>query len=74
MLAVLTYDRIWLFERTSVAESFFKGRASSIAYRMSDGRSDSESICFENDHSLLIADEARGELYRVEIDSIRRGE
>jgi hypothetical protein len=73
VLAVLTYDRIWLFERGSVAESFFAGSARSVAYRMPDGTSDSEAICFETATTLLIADEARGMLYRVGLDEIRRG-
>lgn len=76
-LAVLTYNRIWLFERATTSDSFFasSGPGHSIAsrpYRMTDGDSDSEAICFENDTSLLIADEARGMLYRVPLDEIRR--
>jgi len=61
-LVVLTYDRIWLFRRSSVAEPFFAGRAVSCPYRMTDGDSDSESICF-TDGGFLIADEARGRIY-----------
>jgi len=70
-LAVLTYSRIWLFERTTTSESFFAGRVSGRDYRMEHGESDSESICFENDRSLLVADEARGELYRVPLRDVR---
>jgi len=71
MLVVLTYDRIWLFERKSLSQSFFRGTVHSRLYRMPDGRSDSEAICFENEESLLIADESRGRLYRVDLDVIR---
>jgi len=66
-LVVLTYDRIWLFERTTIAEPFFAGTVRSVAYRMKDGESDSEAICFENDRAMLIADESRAMLYRVEL-------
>lgn len=64
-LAVLTYERIWLFERRSVDEAFFAGRVSSVRYKMKDGASDCEAICFENPSTLLVADEQRGKLYRV---------
>lgn len=70
-LAVLTYDRIWLFERTDVHTPFFAGRVSCRPYRMHDGDSDSEAICFETPDTLLIADEARGEMYRVPLTELR---
>lgn len=70
-LAVLTYDRLWLFERDSLTTPFFEARSSSRSYVLHNGESDSESICFETDDILLIADEARGELYRVRLDQIR---
>lgn len=70
-LLVLTYDRIWLFERDSLATPFFEGRVWSRSYRMTDGKSDSESICFETDETMLIADESRGRLYRVRLDEVR---
>ncbi len=71
-LVVLTYDRIWLFERESGSVPFFEARVSSRAYAMPDGDdSDSESICFETDDTLLVADESRGMLYRVRVDEVR---
>ncbi|MCL4220094.1 MAG: hypothetical protein KJZ65_01865 [Phycisphaerales bacterium] len=71
-LAVLTYDRIWLFERESTSVAFFDGQVSSRRYAMPDGEaSDSESICFETDKTLLVADESRATLYRVETDEVR---
>lgn len=72
-LAVLTYDRIWLFDRDTPDTPFFEARSSSRPYVLHDGESDSESICFETDDTLLIADEARGELYRVRLYEIRPG-
>jgi hypothetical protein len=72
-LVVLTYDRIWLFEREDLGTPFFKGKISSRGYRMADGKSDSEAICFETPETVLIADEARGKLYRVLVADVRAG-
>lgn len=72
-LAVLTYGSIWVFERTSVEGSFFGGVAYERRYRMEDGESDSEAICFGSDDELVIADEARGLLYRVPLEAVRAG-
>lgn len=70
-LAVLTYGRIWVFDRTSKSQSFFEGTVRSRRFLMPDGKSsDSESICFENETSLLIADEGRAALYRVPLSEI----
>lgn len=70
LLAVLTYDSIWLFERDDLGTPFFEGRAYRRPYLLSTGESDSESICFEDDETLLIADEAQGMLYRVRLSEI----
>lgn len=72
-LAVLTYQRIWVFERESLAQGFFEGRAWSRQYRMEDGESDSEAICFDENGDLVIADEARATLYRVPIGAVIGG-
>ncbi|MFZ4575153.1 MAG: endonuclease/exonuclease/phosphatase family protein [Phycisphaerales bacterium] len=64
-LAVLTYDRVWVFERADVRQSFFSGRVRSREYAYEDGKSDSEAICFRDDDTLLIADESRATLYSV---------
>lgn len=82
MLVVLTYEDIWLFERSGTREPFFGGRVHRRAYALpGDGAtpvrpSDSESICFEqagpSPTSVLIADEARGVLYRARVEEIRR--
>jgi len=69
-LAILTYDRLWLFERDQLDQPFFAGRVRSRPYRLPDGASDSESICFESATSLLIADEARGTLFRASIEEL----
>jgi hypothetical protein len=72
-LAVLTYDRIWIFERESAGDTFFSGRRWSRAYRYLDGVSDSESVCFEDEGTLLIADESRGVVSRVRVEEIKDG-
>ncbi|MDX2131225.1 MAG: endonuclease/exonuclease/phosphatase family protein [Planctomycetota bacterium] len=69
-LAVLTYTHVFLFERASLDVPFFASRVRARAYTVPGGDSDSESICFEDDEHLLIADEARGELFRVAIADI----
>lgn len=69
-LAVLTYDSVWLFERDAVGTPFFEGRVHRRRYLLNTGESDSESICFENDETLLIADEAQGTLYRVGLSEL----
>lgn len=70
-LAILTYDSVWLFERTHLQQPFFAGRVSKRDYHMEDGRSDSESICFEDANTLLIADESRGMLYRLPLAELK---
>ncbi|MDX2146197.1 MAG: endonuclease/exonuclease/phosphatase family protein [Planctomycetota bacterium] len=70
-LAILTYFDVWLFERRSIDEPFFAGRISRRAYRYPDGDSDSEAVCFENSENLLIADEGRGQLFRLPIAQLK---
>jgi len=63
-LAVLTYGRVWVFERPATLTPFFAGRL--LSRRIEAARSGGalESICFEADGSLLLAAE-NGRLYRV---------
>lgn len=70
-LVILTYDRIWCFERDDVRAPFFAGRVTMAPYTLHDGKSDSESICFETASTILVADEARGEMYRVPLADLR---
>lgn len=70
-LAVLTYDRVWLFERADLRQPFFAGRVLARPYALPEGKSDCESLCLESPDSLLIADEARGQLYRLPIAELR---
>ncbi|MCX5690005.1 MAG: hypothetical protein NTV94_09535, partial [Planctomycetota bacterium] len=64
-LAVLTYNRIWLFARQSTLTPFFAAKVSSRTYRYAHGASVSESICFEDSNTLLITDEVRASVARV---------
>ncbi len=69
-LAVLTYDRVWLFERAGLDVPFFAGRVSTVRYRLPSGDSDCESIAFDGPESLLIADEATGKLFRLPVAAV----
>ncbi len=69
-LAVLTYDRIFIFERPSLSWPFFAGGVRERTYALPTGESDAESICFESPDSLLIADEATAALFRVPVSDI----
>jgi hypothetical protein len=60
-LVVNTYDRIWLFEIDNPGQSFFDGRVSVVSYSAGDV----EAICFADDNTLLLGDEAKGVLYQV---------
>jgi hypothetical protein len=67
-LAVLTYTGVWLFERSSLDQSFFTQRIFWAPFPQRDA----EAICFADDKTLLVADEALGELYQVHIADLSR--
>ncbi len=69
-VAVLTYDRVFLFERASIRTPIFAGSVRTRQYRLPSGAGDSESICFDADGSLIIADEVSGGLYRMKLDDL----
>jgi hypothetical protein len=62
-LVVITYERIWLFERDSLDSSFFEGRVLTRAYKAGDV----EAVCFADDQTLILGDESRRVLYEVPI-------
>jgi hypothetical protein len=62
-LVVITYQTIWLFERDSLEESFFAGRVRWAPYKAEQ----IESVCFADDATLLLIDEATGVLHSVAI-------
>jgi hypothetical protein len=67
-LAVLTYTAVWLFERSSLDQSFFTQRVFWAPF----AERDAEAICFADDKTLLIADESLGELYEVATSELSR--
>lgn len=67
-LAVLTYNGIWLFERSSQSQDFFAGGISWAPLEPHDA----EAICFADAETLLMADEAAAELYEVPLAKLTR--
>jgi len=62
-LIVITYEKLWLFERKSQDESFFAGK---ISWAPHDAEQ-VEAICFADDKTLYLADENRAEVYAVDL-------
>jgi endonuclease/exonuclease/phosphatase family metal-dependent hydrolase len=62
-LVVVTYDALWLFERQEPDQPFFSGRISWLPFLQEE--SEVEAVCFEDDHTVRITDEGRGEMYAV---------
>lgn len=65
-LVVLTYKMIWLFERASTEESFFSGKVRWAPYQGQQA----ESICFSDEKTLKLIDEATGVLHDIAIDDL----
>lgn len=65
-LIVATYQHLWLFERDDVTANFFDGRISwtpIVAIQL-------ESVCFDDEHTLLLADERLGTLYELPLSTL----
>ncbi len=62
-LVVLTYKMLWLFERATVNDSFFTGKVRWAPY----AGKQAESICFADDATLKLIDEATGVLHEIAI-------
>lgn len=65
-LIVITYESLWLFERTSKDQSFFAGKVSWVAHKAEQ----IEAVCFADDNTLLLADENRGELFSFSLSQL----
>ncbi len=65
-LIVITYESLWLFERASKDQSFFAGSISWAPYKTKQV----EAVCFADDNTLLLADEAMGELYSCSLSQL----
>ncbi|MBY0313233.1 MAG: endonuclease/exonuclease/phosphatase family protein [Phycisphaerales bacterium] len=69
-LAILTYERVWVLQRPSTRVPFLAGSVLMREYRLPAGAADTESICFDADGSLIIADEQSGGMYRIPLDEL----
>ncbi len=67
-LVVVTYDAIWLFENEDLEGGFFDERIYWRPYRAEQV----EAVCFADEETLLLADEATGRLYEVPIAQLVR--
>lgn len=65
-LVVITYESIWVFERSSKDESFFGGHIRWAPFEAEQV----ESVCFADEDTLKLIDEATGILYEVEISEL----
>jgi hypothetical protein len=57
-LAVLTYERVWIFERPARGDDWFAGKASAIALPRADALQ-AEAIAWIDDATLLVGSEDR---------------
>lgn len=67
-LVLITYESIWLFERNSLEESFFKGTIHYAPYKADQ----CESVCFADDKTLKMVDEVTGILFDVNIADLTK--
>jgi hypothetical protein len=65
-LAVMTYQDIWLFRRADQHQSFFDGEILWGPYLSKQ----IEAVTFQDEKTLLLADEQLGDLYRVNITDL----
>jgi hypothetical protein len=65
-IAVITYTAIWIFERTSPSESYFKGHIWWLPVEAPQ----LESICFKDSKTLWLLDEITAALYEVPISKL----
>jgi len=66
-LLVLTYQKIWLFERENLDTPFFEGRTSSRPFFLPQA----EAICFGDEKTLLLTDEFAGTLLELPLSDLR---
>lgn len=65
-LVVITYQAVWLFERTDAGQNFFDGKVSWAPYVSAQV----ESVCFADERTLLLADELLGTLYELPLSAL----
>lgn len=66
-LAVITYDRIWLFERPATSDNYFAGRKWWIPYAAKQV----EAVAFADDDTLILGDEDQAVLYELPLAVVR---
>jgi hypothetical protein len=66
-LLVLTYQKIWLFERDDLETPFFQGRVSSWPFFLPQA----EAICFAGDDTMLMTDEITDMLFEFKLNELR---
>jgi hypothetical protein len=66
-LLVLTYQKIWLFERDDLETPFFQGRVSSRPFFLPQA----EAICFAGDDTALMTDEITDMLFEFKLNELR---
>lgn len=67
-LAVTTYDALWVFEIDGATDMYFRGKI----YWMPFAATQVEAVCFDGRDTILLADEADAEIYKVEFDELTR--
>jgi len=66
-LLVLTYQKIWLFERPDLETPFFQGKVASRPFFLPQ----SEAICFADDDTALMTDEIADSLFELKLNELR---
>ena len=66
-LLVLTYQKIWLFERDTLDTPFFEGRVSARAIFLPQA----EAVCFADDKTLVLTDEIAATLFELPLSELR---
>ncbi|MEM9160163.1 MAG: hypothetical protein AAGB46_14050 [Verrucomicrobiota bacterium] len=67
-LVVTTYDAVWVFVVDGTTDMYFRGKV----YWMPFEAPQVEAVCWEDDDTLLLADETAAEIYRVEFSDLER--
>jgi hypothetical protein len=65
-LVVLTYTGIWLFERDTLEQNFFEQHVRWAPLALHEA----EAVCFADDETVLIADEATAELFELRLNGL----
>ncbi len=66
-LLMLTYQKVWLFERDDLETPFFQGRISARSFFLPQ----CEAICFSGDDTALLTDEIADSLFEFKLSELR---